>query len=565
MRKLFKFSILTLISVILISSIVLAYSRRADIIRSVSPELHFDLTLSNTVRELSSELESVTNNELISRISELFAEDFNARMELNLDAFQDRESRWYFPLPRFDVDITNSRWDRALAFGLAVEMDEFEDDDFLGFYLDLGAYFTNDRAILRLFDDSIFLNAHDPFDDIKAFSELNQDTTLAWVSGWLLRFFDNDISYDNIIRLLFDGSDYQLSAETIQNLESAYRNLFRSSRITVGYRALEFNGISVERDVTRVVVPAEELNKFLIEAVTLILNDEGVTAYFDSLHSLGFMPFGLFSLRGTEHMLEVLLEELEYIEPFRDDLILEFIESNGIYIGVVITMANDYSNRIEFGALGRDNMLDHIHFSSVGDRNTTKISLIGNNVRTNHFRSELVIENSSRWWSSEHNDVIRFTIDWNTENSTNNFLMRYNSISSWRSFREPMSIEDIFGDISEEELANLQEEMGYFWEDMMAEWSQEGWSEWSEWGSEATLRGNIGLTPARNIVAYLSSVRLNDRWDGPRTINLSDGDARITIRRFSGRVDMPQRPRALRNMLISDIEEIITRNLGELF
>jgi len=595
MKKFTKFTTLAIAAVLLISSMVFPSSVRADIIRSVSPALHFEMTLANTLRTLEAEMNSVKSNELIARIIEIFEGDFSTTLELNLDAAQDQNSPWYWPMPRVELGMTHNRWDRVLSFEVGVQMDEFEESEFStfpGIDLNLGAYFTSNRFIARINDDSVFINALDPFADLMAFSELNQDTTMAWVAGAIQRFLDNDVSYDNIIALIESYMNSSLSDETMNQLEILSRNLIRGSNINAVNRPFEFNGQTANRDVTAIVISAEDLNVFAVEALTLILNDEAIRAYFRNMDAFGAIPFwfGWGAFRGADQMLDQMIEELENVpDLFEADLRLDFIETNGVYNGLVVTM-NGFDDRFEFGVLGSDNMLDHVYMLIDSPISTTRISLIGNNVRTNHFRSQLIVESQSRftWAEADNTTIINF--DWDTASGSDNISIRiesdnnrrsYMSGSEWRidsNLAEIASLEEYIAMMeefmAEENAYWLQEEID--WASERLEWlredthraSETGWNEWNSWRDEISINGTFALTPTRNIVAYLARVNSVSHWDGRQhgeVFNFADDDFRWTLNRVSGRVDVPTMPRAFRNMTINELEEIAMRHMGDIF
>ena len=518
MRKSFKFAILTLAAVISISTIVFAYSLRADIIRSVSPDLHFEMTLNNTLRILESEINSIQNNELISRLDEILSGDFNINTQVNLDAFADHESRWYTPLPQITADFTSSRWNRALAFGLDVDLSDTEYDDFR---FELGTYFTNERFIVRFFDESLFLNARDPFGDIKAFDELNELNDDLSFFEFLFDLIGNDLSYDNIRRLVFDTPNFSLSDETMRQLNFAYRNLFRNSRISVGHRELEFNRRLANRDVTTVIMSAEILNNFTREVITILLNDEDVRELIGVLYRLNFptlMHFGWvgFMTPSVDTIIDFLLEEVQQLEIFEHAMVLDFIESNDRYVGVVIAM-QDSEDRIEFGALGQRNMLDYIHFATIHDFGGFRASIVGDNVRTNHFRSEFIFEDRFMLQGGHNSAFITsINFDWDTTSRADNFSWQVSNTS----YRD--------GEITR--------------------------------SSTSIINGTFALTPARDILFYVLSAQGNNEnsWGSSSwSHNLTEHDLRISIRRFTGRMNIPERPREFRNMTTGQIESLI--------
>ena len=519
MCKLFKFTALTLIAVIFISTIVFAYSRRTDIIRSVSPDLHFEMTLTNTINALVSEINSVYNNELISRLDEILMGDFNINMQLNLDAFADHESPWYWPMPQVTADFTNSRWNRALYLGLDIELADTDYDDF---HLDFGAYFTNERFIVRFFDESVFVNARDPLGDVKAFSELNDLGDSLGFLETLFDFFGNDLSYDNIRALLIDSGDFTLSEDTIRNINAAYRNLFRSSRISVRHREIEFNDRLVMRDVTTVVIQADTLNEFIREVILILLDDEALMEFAEILYRLyspQLMLFGLWT-PSFEAVIDMILEEVQELEIVEYAVTLEFIESGDRYIGVIATMEN-YDDRVEIGFLGQRNMLDHIHVSAIyDDYSSFRISIIGDHVRTNHFRSEFTFENRFMSRGAENVSTTSVSLNWDTARSADNFSLQTRSAS----YRE--------GEITHSSTSNI--------------------------------RGTFALTRSRNILFYLSSARGSSEfhwdsgdWRNEWNHNLAEDDLRVLVRRFSGRMTIPQHPRAFRHMTVEQVEALL--------
>ena len=366
---------------------------------------YFNATLEHTLQQLEFELMSLADNRVFSQIGEIFSTgEFNLELLLNVNSFM--SDLGFGAMPVITSNLSSSLRNRVLALTIGVE-DMFD----VPIFLHDTAIFLNDyNFIVSLLGENFSISTDNFLDDLMTFSRNNG---LGLEHEIDLQMFEElgieNFSYSSLF--IPQGSNTALAdrinamrdtsiftERTQRRLEAVSDGLYSGATFTIEDTTVNSRHIHGEVTVTTVTISADAMNTAMVDAVEILLEDEIFRNFFETI-------------MGGPFMTAVILQELSNI--YQEDIVIQYVERNGRYIAMIFE--SDYG-KLEIGAIGEEHMLDHFYISFDDGRDDFLFSIVGNNVNTDQFSSEITIEGTGF-------ETIRFNFSWDTTRPSDNFVL----------------------------------------------------------------------------------------------------------------------------------------------